>query len=107
MANQIARKLRKTLTPQEVKIWVHLRSWRQRGFHFRRQSPRQGYIVDFVCLKHRLVVETVGNTIWMLLPLAMHVVTKRSASPAFAFFDFGIPMSITILRASYKRSTQH
>ena len=56
MANQLARKLRKTLTSQEVKIWVHLRSWRNRGFHFRRQSPRDGYIVDFVCLKHRLVV---------------------------------------------------
>jgi len=61
MANQVARKLRKTLTPQEVKVWVHLRSWRTRGFHFRRQSPRQGYIVDFVCLKHRLVVEIDGG----------------------------------------------
>jgi very-short-patch-repair endonuclease len=61
MANQVARKLRKTLTPQEVKVWVYLRSWRARGFHFRRQAPRQGYIVDFVCLKHRLVVEIDGG----------------------------------------------
>jgi very-short-patch-repair endonuclease len=57
MANQIARRLRKTLTPQEVKVWNHLRSWRGRGFHFRRQSPRKGFIVDFVCLKHSLVIE--------------------------------------------------
>jgi very-short-patch-repair endonuclease len=61
MANEIARKLRKSLTPQEVKIWNHLRSWRKRGFHFRRQAPRQSYIVDFVCLKRRLVVEIDGG----------------------------------------------
>jgi very-short-patch-repair endonuclease len=61
MANPVARRSRKTMTPQEVKPWVHLRSWRSRGFHFRRQSPRQGYIVDFVCMKHRLVIEVDGG----------------------------------------------
>jgi very-short-patch-repair endonuclease len=61
MANPIARRLRKTITRQEVKLWVHLRSWRKRGFHFRRQSPREGYIVDFVCMRHRLVVEVDGG----------------------------------------------
>jgi very-short-patch-repair endonuclease len=61
MANEIARRLRKTMTPQEVKLWVHLRGWRDRGFHFRRQSPRSGHIVDFVCLKQRLVIEVDGG----------------------------------------------
>ncbi len=61
MANQTARKLRKALTPQEVKLWNHLRSWRKRGYHFRRQSPREGYIVDFVCMKQRLVIEIDGG----------------------------------------------
>jgi very-short-patch-repair endonuclease len=61
MANEIARQLRKTMTPQEVKLWVHLRSWRKRGFHFRRQSPRLGYIVDFVCMKHKLIIEVDGG----------------------------------------------
>jgi very-short-patch-repair endonuclease len=61
MANEVARRLRKTMTPQEVKVWVHLRSWRARGHHFRRQAPRKGFIVDFVCLKHRLVVEIDGG----------------------------------------------
>ena len=61
MANENARRLRKQMTPQEVKLWVHLREWRDRGFHFRRQSPRDGYIVDFVCLKHRLIVEVDGG----------------------------------------------
>ena len=61
MANEIARNLRKRMTPQEVKLWVHLRSWRKQGFHFRRQAPRAGYVVDFVCLKHRLIVEVDGG----------------------------------------------
>src|SRR6185295_20128994 len=61
MANEIARRLRRTMTPQEVKLWVHLRAWRERGYHFRRQSPRNGYIVDFVCMKHKLIVEADGG----------------------------------------------
>jgi very-short-patch-repair endonuclease len=61
MANEIARRLRKQMTPQEVKLWVHLRSWRERGFHFRRQAPRDDFVVDFVCLKHRLIVEVDGG----------------------------------------------
>ncbi len=61
MANQQARRLRKSMTPQETKLWVHLRQLRDRGFHFRRQSPRLDYILDFVCLKHRLVVEVDGS----------------------------------------------
>jgi very-short-patch-repair endonuclease len=61
VANQLARRLRKTMTAQEVKLWIHLRSWKQRGFHFRRQSPRHGYIVDFVCMKHGLVIEVDGG----------------------------------------------
>jgi very-short-patch-repair endonuclease len=61
MANVVARKLRKALTPQEVKIWNHLRAWRDQGFHFRRQAPRHGFVVDFVCLKYRLVVEIDGG----------------------------------------------
>src|SRR6266487_4040582 len=61
VANEIARSLRKRMTPQEVKLWVHLRSWKKQGFHFRRQAPRNGYIVDFVCLKYRLIVEVDGG----------------------------------------------
>jgi len=49
MANEIARKLRKTMTPQEVRLWVRLRELRTLGHHFRRQSPILTYIVDFEC----------------------------------------------------------
>jgi very-short-patch-repair endonuclease len=61
MANERARQLRKSMTRQEVKLWVHLRWWRSRGFHFRRQAPRDVYIVDFVCLRAGVVVEVDGG----------------------------------------------
>jgi len=61
MANEVARRLRKMMTPQEVKLWVHLREWRNRGFHFRWQRPESGHIVDFVCLKRRLIIELDGG----------------------------------------------
>jgi very-short-patch-repair endonuclease len=61
MANQIARKLRKQLTPQEVKLWVRLRTLRPLGFHFRRQAPIGRAIVDFASFRDRLVIEADGG----------------------------------------------
>jgi very-short-patch-repair endonuclease len=61
MANEKARQLRKTMTRQEVKLWVRLRELRALGFHFRRQSPIARYIVDFECRRARVVVEIDGN----------------------------------------------
>ncbi|MBL8546027.1 MAG: endonuclease domain-containing protein [Hyphomonadaceae bacterium] len=61
MANEIARKLRKTMTPQEVKLWAHLRLLKSRGFKFRRQVPLRGYIVDFACFSARLIIELDGS----------------------------------------------
>ncbi|HVZ54207.1 MAG TPA: DUF559 domain-containing protein [Pseudolabrys sp.] len=61
MADANARELRKSMTPQEVKLWVHLRSWKKRGYHFRRQSPRDGRILDFVCLRKWLIIELDGG----------------------------------------------
>jgi very-short-patch-repair endonuclease len=60
MANDLARNLRKTMTHQEVKLWVRLRELRELGFHFRRQSPIARYIVDFECRRRRLVIEVDG-----------------------------------------------
>ncbi len=57
----MARSLRKTMTPEEVKLWVRLRDFRGRGFHFRRQALICGYIVDFVCKAQKLVVEIDGS----------------------------------------------
>jgi len=49
------------MTPQEVKLWVHLRSWKKRGFHFRRRVPRDGFILDFVSLRDHLIIEIDGG----------------------------------------------
>ena len=61
MANERARELRKTMTRQEVKLWVRLRELRTLGFHFCRQSPIARYIVDFECRRARVIVEVDGN----------------------------------------------
>jgi very-short-patch-repair endonuclease len=61
MPNDRARELRKRLTPQEVKLWVKLRGLKPLGFHFRRQAPIGAFIVDFACLKHRLIIEADGG----------------------------------------------
>ncbi len=55
-----ARALRKKMTPAEARLWIHLRELRSEGLHFRRQSPRHGYILDFVCLDRRVIVEVDG-----------------------------------------------
>ena len=60
MANQTARALRKNQTIAEKRLWQHLRSLRAQGFHFRRQAPIDGFIVDFACFSHRLIIEVDG-----------------------------------------------
>ncbi|MGR4866419.1 endonuclease domain-containing protein [Caulobacter sp. LARHSG274] len=60
MSVERARALRKTMSTQEVRLWVRLRALRAEGFHFRRQRPILGYYPDFVCLSRGLVVEVDG-----------------------------------------------
>ena len=55
-----ANRLRKNMTDAEIKLWQHLRA-RQLGVKFRRQHPFRGYILDFVCLERRLVIEVDGS----------------------------------------------
>jgi very-short-patch-repair endonuclease len=61
LANEIARALRKRLTPQEVNVWMKLRELKALDFHFRRQAPIGRYIVDFASLRARIVVEIDGG----------------------------------------------
>ena len=56
-----ARAMRKTMTPPEARMWANLKRLRGEGFHFRRQAPFKGYHLDFVCFKHRLVIEVDGQ----------------------------------------------
>ncbi len=57
----VARKLRQTSTVPEVKLWQYLRSRRLLGLKFRRQYPVGPYVVDFICLSHKLVIELDGG----------------------------------------------
>jgi very-short-patch-repair endonuclease len=56
-----ARQLRKNLTEAERKLW---RVFRNRHFSeckFRRQEPIGKYIVDFICLEKKLIIEVDGG----------------------------------------------
>ncbi len=69
-----AKTLRKEMTEAERKLWHALRGRRLLGCKFRRQQPLGPYIVDFVCLEKKLVVEVDGSQ-HMLQP---HTDQKRT-----------------------------
>ena len=56
-----ARDLRKHLTKGEVLLWLELRALKIDGIRFRKQAPIGPYIVDFVCLASKLIVEVDGD----------------------------------------------
>ena len=55
------RNLRKNMTPAEQRLWKHLRGKRLDGYRFRRQQPLGQYILDFVCVDAKLVIEIDGG----------------------------------------------
>ncbi len=56
-----ARSLRKSETDAERKIWQQLRSRNLNGAKFRRQHPEGQYIVDFICINEKLIIELDGS----------------------------------------------
>ena len=51
------------MTKAEACLWKYALSKRQMsGYAFRRQRPVLNYIVDFICLKLKLVIEVDGYT---------------------------------------------
>ena len=56
-----ARQLRKTQTPWEDQLWYLLRNRRFKEYKFRRQYPIGNYIVDFICIKRKIVIELDGS----------------------------------------------
>ena len=53
-----ARRLRQSPTRTEAKLWDRLHEFEPR---FRRQAPIGPYVVDFACLRKRLVIEVDGG----------------------------------------------
>jgi len=48
------------MTRAEAMLWRSLRGGALDGLKFRRQVPIGRYVVDFLCVKHRLAVELDG-----------------------------------------------
>lgn len=59
--NRIQRLLRSNMTDAEQKLWRGLRGRQLHGWKFRRQHPYGDYVLDFVCLEAKLVVEVDGG----------------------------------------------
>ncbi|MBU2582424.1 MAG: endonuclease domain-containing protein [Alphaproteobacteria bacterium] len=57
----LARHFRKNPTIAEKRLWLELRKLRAEGYHFRRQAPLEGFIVDFACLSQKLIIEVDGT----------------------------------------------
>ncbi len=57
----LARKLRKNQTDAEKILWRQLRGRQMLQYKFRRQFPIDPYIVDFVCLDLKLILELDGS----------------------------------------------
>ncbi len=58
---QRARRLRKNVTDAEKHLWRQLRRRQLANYKFRRQHVFGIYIVDFVCLEAKLVIELDGG----------------------------------------------
>jgi very-short-patch-repair endonuclease len=56
----LARRMRRAPTMAERLLWKLLRDRRLEGLKFRRQAPVGPYVADFLCLRHRLIVEADG-----------------------------------------------
>ena len=61
LGNRLQRVLRSNMTDAEQLLWRHLRRGQLDGFKFRRQHPFGNYILDFVCLEAKLIIEVDGG----------------------------------------------
>jgi very-short-patch-repair endonuclease len=57
----LQRALRHNMTDAERKLWSILRGRQIEGLKFRRQHPFENYILDFVCLEEKIVIEVDGG----------------------------------------------
>ena len=55
-----ARGLRRNMTEAERRFWSIVRCRRIKGLKFRRQQPVGPFVVDFICVDARLIVELDG-----------------------------------------------
>ena len=61
LKERLQRVLRRNMTDAEQALWKKLRNCQIKGYKFRRQHPFGDFILDFVCLEARLVIEIDGG----------------------------------------------
>lgn len=83
-----AKVLRKNMTYAEKKLWQGLRS-DQLGVKFTRQYPYQHFVLDFVCLEKRLVIEVDGGQHAEMQAYDMHrtEVLKKAGFTVLRFWN--------------------
>jgi len=59
--SEFAKVLRTNQTDAEKRLWYHFRNRRLAGYKFRRQYPIGPFIVDFICLDQKLIIEIDGG----------------------------------------------
>ncbi len=58
---QFAKDMRNEPTKAESVLWQIVRGKRLEGLRFRRQHPIESFIVDFICLDEKLIIELDGS----------------------------------------------
>ncbi|PWB48238.1 MAG: hypothetical protein C3F18_11535 [Nitrosomonadales bacterium] len=61
LRNKLQRALRHNMTDAEQLLWKRLRGRQINGHKFRRQHPFGDFILDFVCLERKIVIELDGS----------------------------------------------
>jgi very-short-patch-repair endonuclease len=61
---RLARRLRRRMTPPELRLWAALRGRSSGTLRFRRQHPVGPFVLDFYCAEARLAVEVDGEGHW-------------------------------------------
>jgi len=56
-----ASRLRREMTDVERSLWNALRNRQLGGFKFRRQATLGPYVIDFLCIERKLIVELDGG----------------------------------------------
>ncbi|MEL6819966.1 MAG: DUF559 domain-containing protein [Pseudomonadota bacterium] len=87
---KFARNMRSNPTEAEERLWGALRGRRLDRLKFRRQVPLRGFIVDFVCMEAKLIVELMAFS--MLTAVMTHGGIRLCACAALRLSAFGTLM---------------
>jgi very-short-patch-repair endonuclease len=101
ISNKLQKKLRNAPTDAERTLWQQLRARQLEGCKFRRQHPYGDYILDFVCLEKKIVVEVDGGQHADNLECDQ-TRTCRLELPDFLYSDSGTTKYSATLRVSLK-----